>query len=198
MIAKVILPHNFNINTDCDFLVGVDYGAYQLAKEKIPMDLAIGDFDSVTEEELNLIEDYAKEIVKLPAHKNETDSEAALMYLQKYPEMKVEMHGTFGKRFDHLLNNFHLLGKYKFSLQDDSNKIFKLNVGNHKIFSNYDYLSLFTLENAVINTRGVKYPLTNTSFTMEDTYLSSNEIVDEYATLEILEGSVIVVLSNDK
>ena len=70
--------------------------------------------------------------------------------------------------------------------------------GSHKIAKDHKYLSLFTLDKAIIDLKGVKYPLENCHFTVSDTYLTSNEIINDTAELIIKKGSVIVVSSNDK
>lgn len=198
MIAKIILPHSFNIDYACDLLVGVDYGAFQLAKEGIKMDVAIGDFDSVTESEYELIEKYAQEVIHLPKEKNETDSEAALIHVSAKGNYMIDVYADFGVRFDHLLNNFHLLSKFKFTLYDNFNKVYRLDTGKHRINNTHKYLSLFTLTEALIDLEGVKYPLKDCHFTLSDTYLTSNEISDKDAHLYIKEGSVVIVQSNDK
>ena len=38
-------------NRDFDLFVGVDRGAFYLLKQGLPLDLAVGDFDSVSDEE---------------------------------------------------------------------------------------------------------------------------------------------------
>lgn len=198
MKAIIALPHTFNYDYSCDLLVGVDYGAYLLAKAGIKMDYAIGDFDSVTEAELCLIEKYSKEVIKLDVNKNETDSEAALMFVATLGEKySTKMLSDLGNRFDHLLNNFRLLNKYDFKLITEFSEVFKLDVGLHKIKNTHQYLSLFAIDKASINLANVKYPLTNVSFNEMDTYLTSNEIVGEYAILEVLNGQLICVLSNE-
>ena len=40
------------LNRDFDIFVGVDRGAFYLLKQGLPLDLAVGDFDSVSDEEL--------------------------------------------------------------------------------------------------------------------------------------------------
>ncbi len=53
-------PRNFDLSKifkrdDEDFIIGADQGALLLASNDIYFDLALGDFDSVTEKELELI-----------------------------------------------------------------------------------------------------------------------------------------------
>lgn len=51
------------------FVIGVDRGALTLVEHGICPDIAIGDFDSVTESEFAKIKDSALELVQLPSEK---------------------------------------------------------------------------------------------------------------------------------
>ncbi len=197
MIAKIILPHSFEVDYTCDLLIGVDYGAYQLANQNIEMDFAIGDFDSVSESEFNLIKSYSKEIIRLNTDKNETDSEAALMHFRGLKNYTVKMYSDLGNRLDHLLNNFRLLNKYDFILIDKFNEVRKLSFGTYDIENTHKYFSLFTLDRSVISVRDAKYELDNVSFTYNDSYLTSNEFIDKPLRIEVLAGEVFIVLSNE-
>ena len=63
---------------DFDYFVGIDKGSSFLLKNQLPLDLAIGDFDSVSAEEFKQIKAKAKKLVMAPAEKNDTDTELAL------------------------------------------------------------------------------------------------------------------------
>lgn len=198
MKVNVFLPFSHNYQTHADMIVGVDYGAYQLAKSKVFMDVAIGDFDSVSKDELKLIKEFSKTIVSLKAEKDETDSEAALIYLKKLGLTNITLIGDVGSRLDHFLINLKLVEKYKVTYVLEHSKIFYLEKGLHQVKKAYKYLSLFTSSNCRLSISGVKYPLENKPIDHLDTFLSSNEIIEDFANIEILEGSLIVVLSNDK
>lgn len=197
MIAKIILPHDFEVDYCCDLLVGVDYGAYQLAEKNIMMDIAIGDFDSVSQSQFNQIENYSKKVIRLNVDKNETDSEAALMQLSTLKNYTVKMYSSIGKRLDHLLNNFRLLNKYDFILIDEYNEVRKLVEGTYEINNTHKYFSLFTLDQAVINVSNAKYELDNISFGYNDSYLTSNEFIDKALKIDVLAGEVFIVLSSE-
>ena len=56
-IGLIMQDFKFNINlNDFDFLIGVDRGALIAYQNNIYVNLAIGDFDSVTKDELMLIQ----------------------------------------------------------------------------------------------------------------------------------------------
>ena len=89
------------------FIIAVDGGLNHLAKMHIKPDVIIGDFDSATNESLQLYSDVP--IHRYPSDKDETDMELALQFaLSQNPE-KIYIYGALGKRPDHELANFHLL-----------------------------------------------------------------------------------------
>ena len=181
------------ITTD---VIGVDHGAELLAQHQIPMVYAIGDFDSTTS--LESVEKYAKEIVKLPAMKNETDCEAACLWaLQHYDHLDV--YGGLGGRMDHEYANLALLmhRKYPMTLYNKNNRMYRLDSGKHIIEKlGYTYISFFPLQPTEITLSGVKYPLSKQKIDMQDIYLVSNEIVNDCMQLEIT-GEVLVIQSRD-
>jgi thiamine pyrophosphokinase len=180
---------------DVDFIVGIDRGALICAKKGLMMDLAVGDFDSVTKEELELIRLHCKEVVMLNAIKDVTDSQAALAYVDDYDE--VILCGGLGGRIDHQLINIGLVKKdIRISLWDENHLIYV--VAGEKIIkkAGYRYLSLFACEPSIIDLIGVKYPLSNQSIDESDLYLISNEITDEEAYIRV-KGKVLIIQSND-
>ena len=64
--------------TDFDCFVGVDRGSLWVLEEKLPLALAVGDFDSVTVEEGQLIQERSQHYVQAHPEKDDTDLELAL------------------------------------------------------------------------------------------------------------------------
>ena len=182
-------------NIDCD-VIGVDYGAHFLAKNHIPMVCAIGDFDSV--DTMEEIQKYAKEIVKLPQMKNETDCEVAIQWaLDKYDTMDI--YGGLGGRMDHEYANLALLihRKYPVTYYNACNKMYRLTSGCYEISKgDYQYISFFPLTKGTVSLSGVLYPLENKKIDIQDIYLVSNEIVNTCMKI-VLEGELLVIQSND-
>jgi thiamine pyrophosphokinase len=106
-----------------DFIVGIDRGALVCAQKGLMMDLAVGDFDSVTKEEFELIRLHCNEVVMLNAIKDVTDSQAALAYVDEFDE--VILCGGLGGRIDHQLINIGLVKKdTRISLWDENHLIY--------------------------------------------------------------------------
>ena len=79
----------------------VDRGALRLLEEDYPLHLAIGDFDSVSQTELETIKTKAQFFVQALAEKDDTDTELALKEVfSRYPKAQVTVYGAFGGRID--------------------------------------------------------------------------------------------------
>lgn len=92
-----------------DYYVGVDRGSLFLLEQGLPLDLAVGDFDSVTADELSDIKKAAGQIYQSPSEKNDTDTELALKRIfQQFEDAEVTVFGALGGRADHSLSNIFL------------------------------------------------------------------------------------------
>lgn len=78
-----------DFSTGFDVYVGVDRGSLFLIENQLPLDLAVGDFDSVSQDELQLIKKTAKAFVQASPEKDDTDTELALKkYLSNIQRLK--------------------------------------------------------------------------------------------------------------
>ena len=68
----------------------MDRACLRLLELGLPIDLAVGDFDSVSRSELEMIQSATKDCMIAPAEKDDTDTELALkITFQLYPEAEV-------------------------------------------------------------------------------------------------------------
>ncbi len=190
------------INKECEdtYVVGVDKGCQYLMENNIKIDAAIGDFDSVLEDEYLKISTYAKKIIKLNPIKDDTDLEHALNYAKENGFDDITVYGCLGGRQDHNLLNIKLLYLSELNLTyiDNKNKVFCLKKGEHQIYKGeYKYMSLFTFEPCTFKMNGVFYPLDKTTITINDNYTTSNEILDEKAFIKIYDGKLLVMQCTD-
>lgn len=178
-----------------DYIVGVDRGALVCATLGIMMDLAIGDFDSVSAEELDMIRTFSKEVVRLDTVKDMTDTQAALSYVEDFDEVMIC--GGLGGRIDHQQINIGLVKKdIRLSLWDENHLIYAVDGEKTIKKADYRYLSLFACTESTVDLSGVKYPLSNRKIDENDLYLVSNEILDEEALIRV-NGKVLIIQSND-
>lgn len=192
---------------DFDYYVGVDRGSLTLLEHQLPLDLAVGDFDSVTSEELTQIKMIAKKVITAPAEKDDTDTELALKYLfQSFTDCQVTIFGALGGRLDHTLANIFLPSDPELTpfmesiyLRDAQNLVQYFPEGRHTVskIEGMDYVSFMTDQEADLEIRGAKYNLTARHFFKKKIY-GSNEFIGQPITFSVSAGYVVVIQTKDK
>lgn len=179
--------------------IGVDYGAVCCLRQKLPLVLAVGDFDSTTKEELDALKKNCK-VHQLPIQKNETDSEEAIRCAMELGYDEIILYGGLGGRLDHELANLHLLlyRDLPLTLMNEHNVMKVLLPGSYTIQKQYRYLSFFAIEESVISESGVAYPLYEKHLRPRDIFAVSNEISQQEAQIIVHEGKVLMIQSDDE
>lgn len=181
--------------------IGADKGALTLAKAGKHMRLAVGDFDSVKPEDMELIRSHADEVLILNPVKDDTDSESALRHAIAMGYERIVMCGCLGGRADHSLVNLRLAYQYPglLVLQDEQNQVMAYDKGVYTFpRDEWKYISFFTFGSAAITLENMKYPLTERELKADDLYTLSNEITADSGTLTVHSGRVLVIRSRDK
>ena len=192
---------------DFDFFVGVDRGSLFLLDQGVCPDLAIGDFDSVFDEELLRIKGKAKEVIQAQPEKDDTDLElAVLACFERYPDAYLTIFGAFGGRLDHALANVFLPSNDKIApymehliLVDSQNYVRYVPSGRHEIkpVEGMDYLAFLPTEDVPLTIEGAKYPLNERNFFFKKVY-ASNEYIDREVSVTCPDGYVVVLHSKDR
>ncbi|HEM3462548.1 TPA: thiamine diphosphokinase [Streptococcus suis] len=190
-----------------DLYVGVDAGSLRLLDHSLPLDWAIGDFDSVTSEELRRIKDQAERFLQAPAEKDDTDLELALKEIFKaYPQAQVRIYGALGGRMDHMMTNLFLavepdLATYmeQIELVDSQNIIRFRPAGSHRLspIDDMKYISFMPSDQSRLTIRHAKYPLDASNYFFKKCY-SSNEFIDRDIDIQLDKGYVVLIYSKDK
>ena len=187
--------------------IGVDGGCLKLMAEELPIDLAIGDFDSISVEDKETLKDYASNMIEFPSEKDFTDFEEALMWVAKeYPQQKIHVLGAFGGRVDHAISCLWAMFRPELqalipylSLEDEWNHISFLTPGDyiiHKI-PNTKYLSFISTGPVQkLTLKQVKYPLNHQDYDFPIA-LISNEFIDEKMEISFKSGGIIVGQTRD-
>lgn len=202
------LPNLHKYSCENDIWVGVDRGVYTLINKNITPVIAFGDFDSVSNEELQIIESHVKELKRYKPEKNETDMELALNWAVRQEPANIRVFGATGGRLDHLLANVHLLVKpvvedndINIVLIDNQNILSLKGPGSYKIEKRKDkkYISFvpLTLDVEGLTLEGFKYPLKNRHISIGSTLCISNELINDYGTFSFSKGILLVIRSND-
>ncbi len=96
---------------DAGFTVCVDGAADTLVKYSAVPDVLVGDFDSADSDSVSQLEAAGARLVRLPVHKNETDTEAAVNLALESGADDIVILGALGLRLDHALGNLAMLIK---------------------------------------------------------------------------------------
>lgn len=189
-----------------DWLVGVDRGALFLVRHGYTPRLAIGDFDSVTDEEKEQIDKHSLHISSCdPVWKDLTDTEMAFAWALEQKPAEIVLLGALGSRFDHTLANVHLLVKglrarVNCTIIDETNEIRltdrTLTVERDDGFSHVSLLPL-SPEVTGITLRGFQYPLENATLRIGDTLGISNVLTAGTGTVSVQTGMLLVIKSKD-
>ncbi|SDJ73231.1 thiamine diphosphokinase [Sediminibacillus albus] len=191
---------------EVDFWIGADRGALTLINHGITPDLALGDFDSISEEEKKRIKTIAKDFREFPEEKDETDLELAVLEAFKTKNRLFLLFGVTGGRIDHSLANIQLLYKLKQQqiegmIIDKGNKLALSFPGSNEISRDdeYPYISFlpFTRKVTGITLDGFYYKLTNKTINWGSTLCMSNELLLEKGTFSFAEGILLVIKSRD-
>ena len=186
-------------------IVGVDRGALELVQRGVPTAIAVGDFDSVSAEELCQIEVTTERLIKLPPEKAITDCEAAIQLVVAEGYRAIYLYGVTGGRIDHQMAVTSLMLKYAKQdvlviAVDKKNTFYILKNGKHFLAPTRDrYISFFALGEMVKNLQleGVKYPLNGYDLAIDDSLCVSNEAIATEVTVSFDEGYLLVVESSD-
>ncbi|WP_169081571.1 thiamine diphosphokinase [Paenibacillus sp. PL91] len=188
-----------------DLLIGADSGARFLIAQGFRPDVAIGDFDSVSEDELlDIRRNSGQTIACDPIDKNYTDTEMAVRLALDMHPRELVMLGALGTRFDHSLANVHLLAlaakqQVRATIIDNHNKISLVTDQVTIEQLGYPNVSLLPLTMRVegITLTGFQYPLTDAELTIGQSLGISNVLLTHTGKIVIREGALLVIQSRD-
>ena len=191
-----------------DYIVGIDRGSLYILEQGWTLDLAVGDFDSLTNDEKQVVQKQAKELVQAQAEKDDTDTQLALaLVMKKFPESKVMIIGATGGRLDHFLANLWLPLEPRFqefarqiNVKDHLNSISYYLPGSYVVkretTMNYlAYCCLTPVKNLTLIES--KYLLNHVDVAIPTSY-ASNEFIGETAGFSFDTGIIAVIQSRDE
>lgn len=191
---------------EIDIWIGADRGALTLAENDIPIDYAVGDFDSIDEKEQAIIKCKAANYRKYPVEKDETDLEIALAAAYQLDPATIYLFGVTGGRLDHELVNLQLLYPIvkkgiRGVIMDKFNHIEMTMPGTHVIYDDEMYANIsfiaFTQQVKGLTLTGFYYPLQKEDISWGSTLCISNKLLLNNGTFSYKEGILLVVKSRD-
>lgn len=200
-------PENWPQLMAYDKYIGIDRGALFLLQHQRPVDLAIGDFDSLTAAELQAVKQQVKTVIQAPAEKDDTDTQLALVEtLRLYPEAQIDVIGATGGRLDHLLANLWLPLEDRFRpfapnlrFLDRQNVVQFFLPGTYQLEKEpgMQYLAYCCLTPVTdLTLTGSKYLLENVQVPYPTSY-ASNEFLTQTADFSFSSGMIAVIQSCD-
>lgn len=176
-------------------------------------DIVIGDFDSISKDAYEKLQNSNAEVIKLNPVKDDTDIEAALNIAIRKSMVGdyIYLLGATGKRLDHFLGNVNLLGlgclkQRKVVIVDEYNYIQMISAGQTLSLSREGeeaqfghYVSVFPYGGKAtgVTMTGFKYPLENATIEGFNTLTVSNELIESSASITLKEGYLIVCETRD-
>lgn len=182
------------------FVIGADSGVDHAHALGWEVDLAVGDFDSVTPAGLAAVEDAGATVDRHPAEKDQTDFELALDVALGRGAQRIVVIGGHGGRVDHFLGNAMVLVSDRFraaTIEARFGHTVVHVVRGAVAFTGTpgDLVTLLAVTGPVtgITTTGLRYPLAGETLVPGSSRGVSNELLARSATVTVGEGVLLVV-----
>ncbi|MFD1849099.1 thiamine diphosphokinase [Oceanobacillus bengalensis] len=191
---------------DIDCWIGADRGAFVLAEQGISMEYAIGDFDSIDEQEKESLKEHTNSYREFPAEKNETDLELAVRQALELEPTKIYFFGVTGGRLDHEIANIQLLYQIRKKgvqgiIIDKQNYIELTFPGTYHLTQDESYENIsfipFSSEVEGITLTNFYYPLENKTISWGSTRCISNKLLSNNGTFSFSKGILLFVKSRN-
>ncbi|WP_462258373.1 thiamine diphosphokinase [Vagococcus teuberi] len=199
---------SMDIFDEASHIIGVDRGAYEGVRHGLSVDVAVGDFDSLSSEELSYVKEHVEKVTQYPAEKDETDTEIGISVASELSEdAKIILIGGTGGRIDHFLANLWLPLQDRFKsvatrlvIKDNQNTLSYFLPGDYTIEKEPDkkYLAYVCLTPMThLSLYDAKYRLDAVDV-MQPTSYASNEFVGKTTRFSFSSGIMCVIQSKDK
>ena len=185
---------------DADTVIAADGGVDRALALGLHIDVAIGDFDSVTPAGLSAAEAAGARIERHPAAKDATDLELALDAAISLDPNRIVVVGSDGGRLDHLLGSLELLGLERYASAEIDAYLGAATV--HVILGSRTLMgipgglfSLLPLHGAAegITTRGLEYELGGEMLTAGTSRGVSNVFSAFEAHITVARGCLLAI-----
>ena len=183
-----------------DMILASDGGYITSKKMNLEVDVLIGDFDSITSEDLEEAKTRGIKIIPFPIEKDRTDGELAVDYAISLGSNDITILGSFKEELDHALGNLFLLFKIdKFGIKSKLYQKYDIEIINKEkeyLGKVGQELSLIPISETVegLNIVGSRYNLVNAKVHMGQTLTLRNMIVKKRAKVYFNKGKVLSIL----
>jgi thiamine pyrophosphokinase len=181
-------------------VVAADSGLHHAQDLGVPVDIVVGDLDSVDEARLAAEVARGAEVERHPPDKDFTDLELALHVARRLEADRVLVVGGAGGRLDHFLANALVLASDDFAAMEISALIgeARVTVVRRRATLRGEPSSLLTLlpvggRARGVRTKALRYPLVGEDLMPASTRGVSNEFLEPVAIVELDAGVLLAV-----
>jgi thiamine pyrophosphokinase len=181
-------------------VIAADSGLHHAQDLGVPVDIVVGDLDSVDEARLAAEVARGAEVERHPAEKDATDLELALDVARRCGADDVLVVGGAGGRLDHFLANALVLASDAFADMDVRALVGEalVTVVRHRTTLHGEPGSLLTLlpvggPARGVGTKALRYPLAGEDLFPSSTRGVSNEFLEPVAIVELEQGVLLAV-----
>lgn len=192
------------IAADGATVIAADGGVDRALALGLQVDLAVGDFDSITPGGLAAVEASGARLERHPAAKDATDLELALDAALALSPARLVVVGASGGRLDHLLASLLLLGDERYAGVEIDALLGGAQVHvirDSRTFSGTvgELVSLLPLHGAAreVTTTGLAYPLAGETLAAGSSRGVSNVFAADVARVELGHGVLLAVRPGD-
>lgn len=183
-----------------DLIVSADGGLRYIRSLSLTPKLVIGDLDSISQNDIEYLNDKNIKVLKFPTDKDQTDLEIALRELIERGYKDILVIGALGGRIDQTLANLSLMSSLSnddIRVEFDDGQEHIMLVRNQQVISGKkgDTVSLFPQCSPAkgITISGLRYPLNDESLFPGQTRGISNEMIGEKAEINITTGTILCI-----
>ena len=186
-----------------DWLIAADGGARHCHRLGLTPRTLVGDFDSLTAEDVRAAEQSGIELIRHPSRKDQTDLELAVRHALEHGADEILLLGALGARWDQSLANLLLpaapgLEQARLRLLDGPQEILPLRGGQSLELRGLpgDTVSLIPLAGDArgVTTQGLEYTLKEGTLPFGVTLGVSNTLTAASATITLAEGLLLCII----
>jgi thiamine pyrophosphokinase len=194
-------PGSFPTGTEADLVVAVDSGLHVAQDLGVPMDLVVGDLDSVDTDRLERAVATGAVVDRHPVDKDVTDLELGLDAARAAGTDRIVVLASAGGRLDHLLGVVAALGAPRL----DGVEV-EAHIGPARVLPVHDrrelggrpgeLVSLLAVGGPAVGVRteGLKWTLDGATLEPGSGWGLSNRFVTDTAVVEVAAGRLVVVI----
>ena len=184
-------------------VIAADGGARHCIALGIKPDVVIGDFDSLVEQDIVILNKMGSRFISYSARKDQTDLELAIQHACEQNASQITIYGALGQRWDQSLANLMLLASpgldhCQTRLVDGLQEAFLIRSGTKIEIHGQpgDTVSLIPIGGNAsgIRTRGLEYALENETLVFAQARGVSNVLSQDKATVELQHGLLVCIV----